>query len=214
MIKYFPFLLLFLVACNNDQSSKDRPAYDTAETEDANIDPLKQEIVSAFPEVYQFFSSRDASFNAGNFEEMSTDTSLSPPLQISPSLKDYYPYLIYNSDSTYAIDLYSYNFMLEKRNGKTVAEAAGPDTEVGLIDFKNKTQRRVYFGGTSAAVLDAKWINDQEFFLLTGQIIGDTKFQPELLKYTVTSNQLTDFIYADTLNVQIADYSDKRLKNQ
>lgn len=216
MIKYLiPLsLVLLLAACNsNNSASKNQQAEDSTEVEEPYTDPVKQEISMAFPDAYRFFSARDSSFNPNRFEEASTDTANAPALKLSDALKNYYPLFIYSPDSSYAIDLYSYNVLLVKRNGKTVAETGDPDTEVALIDLKNKTRKRIYFGGSSSAVINARWINNQQFFLLTGEIISDSKFHPELLKYTVTDHTVNDFVYSDTLNLRISDYPDKRLEN-
>jgi len=215
MIKYFSLLafILLFVACNNDASPDNGAGKDSSEIEEPYVDPSTQQIISAFPEAYQFFSSKDSSFNASRFEQASTAVSDFPSLKLSDQEEKFYPYFIFNSDSTYAIDLYSYNFLLEKRNGKTVAQPAGPDTEAGLVDLKNQTRKRIYFGGSSSAILDARWINDKEFFLLTGEVIGNTKFHPEILKYDLAGDELNNFVYTDTLQVKIADYRDKRLEH-
>jgi hypothetical protein len=134
-------------------------------------------------------------------------------LKLSEALKSYYPLFIYNADSSYAIDLYSYNVILQKRNGKIIADQAGPDTEVALVDLKNKTRKRIYFGGSSSAVLDAKWINNEELFLLTGEIIDASKFQPQVLLYKLSDSSAREFVYTDTLRVSIKDYTDRRLQD-
>lgn len=206
-------LVLLLAACNNENTANPPQSNDTTEVEEPVVDVSRQEIANAFPDAYQFFNQQDSTFNAGRFEETTSDTIHTPALKLSNTLKSYAPYFIYNADSSYAVDLYSYNILFVKRNGKTVAEAGGPDTEVGLIDLKNKTRKRIYFGGASSAVMDAKWINNTQFLLLTGEIINDTKFQPQLIKYTVSDSVETDFVYDDTLQVKVSDYRDKRLGN-
>lgn len=207
----FMFALLF-IACNNSSELSERDNDTIEEIEEPYIDPMKQEIVSAFPPDYQFFSQQDSMFNASRFEQIAEDTVNTPALKVSDKLQDYYPLFIYNTDSSYAIDLYSYNILLEKRKGKIIVQDSGPDTEVALIDLKNKTGKRIYFGGSSSAVLDAKWINNQEFLLLTGEVLSGTKFQPRVLKYNLADNSIANFVYPDTLNVKIADYRDKRLE--
>lgn len=212
--KFIPFILVFgLLACNNNSSSETENKEAVEEVEEPYADPVKQEISSAFPAAYRFFSIQDSSFNAYKFEQMSSDTANSPDLKLLETSNSYSPLFIYNADSSYAIDLYSYNVVLHKRNGKTVANHAGPDTEVAVIDLKNKTRKRIYFGGSSSAVLDAKWINNDELFLLTGEIINQSQFQPLLLQYKVTDNSTNKFVYSDTLQLNTADYPDKRLEN-
>jgi hypothetical protein len=204
-------LILFLIACNNSASNHEQ-ANDTTEVEEPYVDPVKQEIVSAFPQTYQFFICKDSTFNINNFEQVSEDTINTSALKTSNGLRPYYPLFIYNADSSYAIDLYSNNVLLVQKKGKTVARHGGPDTEVMLIDLKNQTQKRIYFGGSSSAVLDAKWLDNQHFFLLTGEVISDTTFQPQIFKYNVADNTISGFDYKDTLNLKISDYRDPRLE--
>lgn len=210
--KFIPFIFsIVLFACNNS-APKNQQNEDTVDVEETYVEPLPREIISAFPAAYQFFSQQDSSFSASKFSEATTDTAVNRALPLTESLKSFYPYFIYNPDSSYAVDLYSYNILFVKRNGKTVAEQGEPDTEVALIDFNKKTRKRIYFGGTSSAVLDAKWISEYQVLLLTGEVIGRTKFQPELLKYSVGDSTINDFVYPDTLQLNISDYEDKRLK--
>jgi len=211
--KFIPFLLaLSLFACNNS-SSKDENKETVETVEEPYVDPVKQEISSAFPSVYQFFSTQDSTFNASKFQQVSSQKNNNADLDLSEISKAYYPLFIYNADSSHAIDLYSYNIILQKRNGKTVANHAGPDVEVALIDFKNKTRKRIYFGGPSSAVLDAKWIDKKEFFLLTGEIVNQSKFQPRLLQYKMADNSSNEFVYSDTLQFKVGDYIDRRLQS-
>ncbi|MBO9684367.1 MAG: hypothetical protein J7502_17160, partial [Flavisolibacter sp.] len=150
--KFIPFLLaIAIVACN---SSSDKEDKETIEEEEVPyVDPVKQEINSAFPATYQFFSTEDSSFDASKFQQMSSEVANSPDLKLSDRIQSYSPLFVYNADSSFAIDLYSYNVILRKRNGKITVNHAGPDTEVGLIDLKNKTRKRIYFGGSSSTVL-------------------------------------------------------------
>jgi hypothetical protein len=210
--KFIPFLLaMAIVACNSSSDKEDKETIE--EQEVPYVDPMKQEISSAFPTIYQFFSTEDSSFDASKFQQMSSEVVSSPDLKLSDRIQSYSPLFVYNADSSFAIDLYSYNVILRKRNGKTTVNHAGPDTEVGLIDLKNKTRKRIYFGGASSAILDAKWINNEEFFLLTGENIDQSKFQPKVLQYKVTDNTEKDFVYSDTLQLNIGEYTDRRLEN-
>jgi hypothetical protein len=207
-------VVLSFCACNNSGSSKgDDQPLDSAYSEELPP-PVIQQLPTAFPEAYQFLSAKDSSFNASFFEEAGSDTNRSKMLPLPKEIKSYYPYLIYNIDSSRAIDLYSYNIFFRTKNGKRIAEPGGPDNEVALIDFKDSTRRRVFFGGSSSAVLDAKWINGQEFLLMTGEVIGDREFQPTILKYNTSDNTLEHFLYRDTLRLNISEYRDRRIATE
>lgn len=201
---------VFFIACNNTVPLNEDK--DEAEVEERGPNPLLQKLVVAFPEIYQGFVQQDSSFLATRFELAGYDSLSSVPLSETNELKAYYPYFIYNEDSSYAIDLYSYNILLVKRNGKTVAEEAGPDTEVGLVDLKNKTRQRIYFGGSSSVVLAARWSDRREFFVLTGENIGNNKFHPSILSYNTETRTISHFEYPDTLNIKPMEYRQGKLK--
>lgn len=215
MIKYFfPLILLaFLASCGSNDAVSEKPVTDTAEVEEPYVNPYQQQIQTAFPETYQFFSEQDSSFSALNFEEMGEDTVKHASLHLGDKkLQPYYPLFIYNADSSYAIDLYSYNVLVSKRGDRRIIQTGGPDTEVGLVNLKDQTRKRVYFGGSSSAVFDARWISPNEFFILAGESFQDGGLQPVILKYDVNNDVLSHFVYSDTLNVNPSQYRDRRLE--
>lgn len=210
---FFVAGIALATSCNNNSASEENAADTTEVVDETAI--AQQQLATAFPQEYQFFKKQDSSFTPQKFAETETDTvHTEPALAVGEGLKKYYPYLIYNPDSSYAIDLYSYNIVLINKNGKTIGKAGGPDTEVGLVDLKNNTRRRIYFGGSSSVVLNAKWINDNEFLLMTGEIIKDEAFSPTVLKYTLPNHILVRFVYEDTLNIKPSEYKDARLQIQ
>jgi hypothetical protein len=84
--KLTPFIFgAVLIACNNN-ASKNQQNEDTVDVEETYVEPVPQEIVSAFPAAYQFFSERDSSFSASKFSEATTDTVLNNALPLSVSL--------------------------------------------------------------------------------------------------------------------------------
>lgn len=221
MIKRLSTLLLLttLVACTNQSEPPVSKEDGVAAERETTPSPGSPSSNPAFPSLFRYFSEQNSRFSPGKFEEAGTsriDTSAALPVdeeQVTP----FYPYLLYNSDSTYAIDLYSYNYVITTRNNKTVAEEGGPDTEVALIDLKNKTRKRVFFGGTSTAVYDAKWASDRSFLLATGEMISSQSaetygVQPELLLYDMAQGVVKHFLYPDTLQVKKgAGYNANRL---
>lgn len=212
MTKYFfCFLLIaFTIGCANNASNEQK-AGKTSEVEEPYVDSAQQQIEIAFPGTYNFFQQQDSSFDISNFEEVGFDSVIHRSLPVTEGLKAYYPYFIYNSDSSYAVDLYSYNVLFVNRRGKTVAQKGEPDTEVALVDLKNNTRKRIFFGGSSSVVLDAKWIDNHRFLLLTGEVVEGNEFRPAVLRYDVNTNLLDHFVYNDTLHLNAADYSDRRL---
>lgn len=214
MIKYLSVFILaiFFIACSNNRQPKEEST-NVQEAEEPYVDPDQQKLTTVFSDIYRQFAQQDSSFNPGRFELAGDDSLTTPPLAETKQLLAYYPYFIYNKDSSYAIDLYSYNVLLIKRNGKTLVTESGPDTEVGLVNLKNKTRQRIYFGGSSSTVLDAKWSGNNELFLMTGELIGNDKFQPAILKYNTDSKIVRHFVYPDSLHLKPVDYKQRELKN-
>ncbi len=216
MIKKPIYLLLamFVVACSNSKdNAPSEQTQNASDVEEIYVDPVKQQLKEAFSAIFQTFSEQDSSFDINKFEDTGSDSLATRALAETRQLKEYYPFFIYNSDSTFAIDLYSYNVLLVKRNGQTIPQEAGPDTEVGLVELKNKTRQRIYFGGSSSAVLDAHWISNIEFVLLTGEFVGEGQFQPTVLKFKTTDHTITHFAYPDTLRLGATEYRGKKLNN-
>lgn len=214
MTKYSAIIILMLLfaACNNS-GDENKNEMEPEEQEELNENTDAEKMRTVFSETYRLFTLQDSTFNASKFEYAGDDSVATPALSETKQLKEYYPYFIYNRDSTYAIDLYSYNILLVKRNGKTIAQEGGPDTEVGLVDLKNKTRQRIYFGGSSSMVLDANWTSNTELFLLAGEIIGQNKFQPAIIKFNTENKISSHFIYPDTLNIKPGEYKNKEFRN-
>jgi hypothetical protein len=208
-IAAFVFLCA-LCSCNNQSDKEQKTDADSSSSEVVNED--MGAIAEAFPDIYHFFSASDSSFSPEKFIERSKDTMASEhESAVGPVIQEYFPYFIFNTDSSFAIDLYSYNFLFVTKNGKTAVEEAGPDTEVGLVDMENKTRRRVYFGGTAASVLDAQWVNNRVFLLLTGERRGENQFIPSITIFDIPNNRMKQFDYDDTLRVDISKYRDRRI---
>src|SRR4051812_21731042 len=129
-------LTIFVVAfssCNNDGNKEQKSSgKDSSSPEVVNED--MGTIADAFPDIYHFFSASDSSFSPEKFIEASRDSiGNEQESAVGPVIQEYFPYFIFNTDSSFAIDLYSYNFLFVTKNGKTAVEEEGPDTVVGLV---------------------------------------------------------------------------------
>ena len=195
---------LFLIACNSSNDVKDEEP--EIETEAAT--PLAGEMLApSFPGLFAFMDAEDPHFDIAQFEEAQTNPiDTLAPLPLHDELQPYESLFIYNADSSYAADLYSYNTVLVKRGDRTVLQGAGPDTEIGLIDTKAKTRKRIYFGGASSTVLDASWRTPRELAVAVGENLADTAFIPRILLFQVDSGTVRHFIYNDTLQLRSTDY--------
>jgi hypothetical protein len=219
MIKPFKalafFTFIFLVACNNNADVNS--TVDSSQAPPVVLDSEQiamQKVTEAFPTLYNYLKQNDSSFDAGKFIATQVDSlQQQKPLPLDEAeAKIFQPYFLYNNDSSYAIDLYSYNLVPRPRNGTIIFKEGGPDTEVGLINVQDKTRSRVYFGGSSSTVLDASWVDKNTFLLMAGEIVGEERFVPMIMKFDVPAQTIQRFLYEDTLQVRPSGYKDGRIK--
>lgn len=158
-----------------------------------------------FTEYFALLNRYDSSFSAERFgeEERATmQTSEAYPIE-EARLQPYKPLLIYNADSTLAIDLFSYNYLLSRRGGTTYAQAGEPDTEVALIDFKENKRRRLLYVGPSFSILDAKWLDTEEVAIAGAEVISDQQIKPIIWKISLPEDKMETEFYTDTITANV-----------
>lgn len=207
---YILSLFYFIVVgCSNSTDSKPPADDSTVIEEAAALQPMNL----TFPELYQYYKSQDSSFIAEGFEEGETVVkSDSAALKMdSAELKTFSPYLLYNADSSYALDLVSYNFGPERQNGKIVMQEMGPDFEAAIIDMKKKERKRIlFFGPSGGAILDAKWI-DNSTAVIAGAIdwSGADSLRPVMWKFDTKDKTLQQFTYDKMIGADWSRYPKK-----
>lgn len=188
----------------------------TAEPFDTTLLELPSEEVAATPEfqtsfasVYAYLKTQDSSFASSNFElsgNSKLDTSIKNPIKVE-QLQAFYPCFIFNADSSMAIDLYSYNYTITPAGR---LDESGPDTEVGLIDFKNNTRRRIFFSGPAATIVDAAWQKDGKILLAGAEMVELEKMKPFQLSMDIYANQVETFNYRDTLSGNFINFKNNK----
>ena len=212
----FLSLFVFLLSCNNsnDNNAADNEV-DDIETEEVE-EPSSAFLETSFTKLFAFYEKDDSTFDTKNFEEAQvTPIDSVTAYPVNPQqLEEFYPYFIYNSDSTYAIDLYSYNYVLSKRNDKLKADQSGPDTEVALIDVKKGTRKRIFFSGPAISLLDAKWL-DNNTILLAGVETGEgNTSKPIILKADLNQNNIQWFVHNKSIETDFSNYVEENVFNK
>ena len=205
----FLFLLIFLLSCSNSADTETETA-DTAVAEE-----LEQTVSMTvlFPELFQYFNNQDSSFRGDGFESgeaIVKKDSLNYKVDTS-QLKKFYAYLLFNADSSYALDLVSYNYDLVKRNGKMIMQELGPDFEASIVDIKNAERKRLlFFGPSGAGILDAKW-EDATTLVMAGEMNGTPhdSLRPVMWKYNVKDKALQQFNYPNLIKARWSQYPKK-----
>ena len=163
----------------------------------------------AFPGFIRFLQQQDSAFDPSRMtggEIEKSQTLAAQPLDTT-AIRPYKPYLIYNTDSSMAIDLVSYNYFPHERGSRLVFEEGGPDYEVAGIDFKSGQRRRLLFFGTSGRIMDARWLDDHTI-ALAGSLSekGELFFQPAVWIFDVRSGVKKVYTYPDLISGQIQEY--------
>ncbi len=204
--------ILLFASCNNSADTETNNGDTSAvETEETTFSVNEE-----FPGLFTYLQSQDSSFSVDKFEggEMDTKDSLSRMKIDTAQLRPFRPYLIYNSDSSKAIDLVSYNYVLSNKKGKTVIEQGGPDTEVAVLDLKNNTRKRILFLGSAGTVLQAKWDGDNTIAIVGAEEVEEGKIKPSVWKYDWTTGKMELYQYPDAIHANIKDYTEKGLNRQ
>ena len=209
---YLALFVFFFCSCadETETSGNDRNTEDLNQIEPAREDPKE---ATYFNRVFSFFTSQDTRFSSGSFQEtapVTLDEVAAQPLDTN-QLKEFYPLFIYNRDRTAAIDMYSYNYVVVRKNNVPVMEVGGPDTEVGLVDFTDNTRRRILFTGPSVVIMDAAWESDSLIRIAGAEITGEGRGIPMVFQVNLSTNLRKTFYFSDTLNIRFDTYRDPRL---
>jgi hypothetical protein len=199
--------MAFLTACNNENKVDEKvpeESYQEGEIVNAQATLVQQ----SFPDLFAYIDKQDSSFTPDHFSlngENKIDSLPAVPLE-QDQLQPFKSMLIYNSDSTLAVDLFSYNYIITQRNGKKSMEEAGPDTEVGLVDVKANTRKRIFFSGPAAAVYDAKWINNKELLLAGSETVENNQIKPTVWQVSLADSVMQTFTYTSPVNADMKAY--------
>lgn len=200
-------VLLFLVACTNT---------DVKEKTVSEENPVNE--VTSFqkgvPLFFKYIQQNNPAFSADSFLlTQSAKQDIYPSSTINEQhVAPFKDLLIYNADSSKAIDLFSYNYIITDKTGVIKAEAAEPDTEVALINFKDSTRKRIWFSGPMAIILDAAWINPNEIIVAGMQENENGKYYPVIWKILLAEKIIDTYTYNHAVEILPNDYLNERFK--
>jgi hypothetical protein len=204
--------LLIVSACTNHTAETVRPQteQDSLTDEDEIVAPVQ--LAQRFPSLYDYYKTQDSSFGTREFEEGELLAKDQDERSLDTTeLKTWYPYLVYNSDRTRAVDFVSGHYVLPTVNGNTTLQQGGPDTEVGLIDFAVRKTKRLLFLGSSSTLLEALWLDPQTILLAGAEDTGNGTIRPVFWKYSMTDKKMIYYTYPDSIRAEIGDYAVRQL---
>jgi hypothetical protein len=203
----FPAIFL-LLSCGNNASTVPEETEDTVE----NSVGINVRLQEHFPKLFAFYQQQDASFPKAGFEggELERkDSLISTPIDTA-QLRPFRSYLVFNDDSTKAIDFVSYNYVLVNKKGQTKLEQGGPDAEVALLDFKNNSRKRILFLGSSATILNSDW-DGNEVLIAGAEDLGEEKVKPTFWIYDTATGTMEIYNYNAPLKADIKNYTEQLL---
>ncbi len=207
LILCFSTALLF--ACGNDADTSEETSIEMVEPE---VEENQNTTFAPLAPLFSFFQSADPSFAPQNFPDFSAagvmDTLAAAPIE-KKMLAPFIPYLIYNNDSSLAIDPYSNNYLLKTSGSATKLVNGSPDTEVALVNFKTNRRQRVLYFGPSYMLIDAKWKGDSTVLFAFTELIGTDKISPEIWEVDVKTMTKKVSRYPDTLTINIQAYKEE-----
>jgi hypothetical protein len=209
---------MLLSGCSSNEpaspSEKDTVHIDTA----APVASSAAEDDHLFPELFAAIRHTDTTFRSGNFGpfapsyEPAEDT-----LKIDRAeLEHWKPWLLFNNDGSRAIDLFTYGYTLEEREGRReLVEEGEADMEIAAIDFVKGTRCRLFFAGPGTVDLDARWLDKNTVLLATAQLEDEVqrdihRFRISLFKFDLLSGKSWQSVYPALLRGDVASLMLKR----
>ena len=215
MKKWLLIGLIFVVfySCKNDPKKEPLTnALPKQEQEEVEVidTMLTNETISFFNKsgYSNFAKSRLKDFDWSRFHMIDTwkdDTVTSAKFEPDKAyFENYGRFLKYSPDSSFVIDLDSYNTTITKnKDGKLIGREEGPDTEISLIDLKNKEKKRLVFLGPGGSIEEGGWIDEDNLALIGLQDTPDESVQVHLIwKYHLPTHTFYLFQSTDTIGAQ------------
>ena len=191
------YFILILACCFVLTVCTDEKSEPKVEMEELPPEPGPYEL-----EIDSVFAQIDSSFKADAVEEVGTtktETFESFPLSKS-GVEEFLPVLLYSYDSSYAIDPYSYNYILEYKSTTSGSFSdAGPDSEVALVNLKDSTRKRIWFAGPSIVLLKAGWLDRNRIAIAAAELTDDNQGIPIIEVINIQSREVLNYRYNDTL---------------
>jgi hypothetical protein len=203
-----------LYACT-DEADRSGTASEEVITAPAEEDGELDWKENAFPEYLRALESQDTTFTIDSFAaegQAPIDNTVKAYPMEGERLVPFQTLFVYNNDSTRAIDLFSYNFMANTREGQQVMIPGEPDTEVALLDYRDKTRKRLLFLGPSYAAIDAQWLSNDEVAIAGAEIVGENLVKPIIWKITLPGGGVETEFYTDTVRADIPEIRQQRFK--
>lgn len=110
---------------------------------------------------------------------------------------DYRDKIYYSPNGSYALDLYSYNLIINRKNDKIYAEL-DLDIQVYVIDIPRHQRHPILFVGPSESIDDGYWLSDSTVVLVGWEMCYDCPkeaYIPVVRKVNVFTGETVEYDY-------------------
>jgi len=121
---------------------------------------------------------------------------------------DYRDKIYYSPNGSYALDLYSYNLILNKKDAKTHA-VLDSDIQIYLIDITHHQRHPILFLGPSSSINDGCWLSDSTVVLVGWERCFDCPeeaYRPYVGKINVFTGETIGYQYDAAFSQYNKDY--------
>jgi hypothetical protein len=205
-------MVTLLISCNNNANTEE--AFNDTVQEAGEETGELATLQHTFPQLFHYLKEQDPQFGLNNFTLISENKlSNAPAIPLDEkNLQPYKKLLIYNSDGSQAIDLYSYNYIITDSSGTQQLESAEPDTEVGLVHFASHTRKRIFFSGPSYTIWDGAWLQKNIVVLAGAELLENGKIAPLFLQINLADSTVKTFEYDGTIKATMQPYVNGKMK--
>lgn len=110
---------------------------------------------------------------------------------------DYWDMIYYSPNGSYAVDLYSYNLILNKK-GAEIHAVLDADIQIYLIDIAHHQRVPILFLGPTASIDDGYWLSDSIVVLVGWERCFDCPeeaYRPNVCKVNVFTGETFEYQY-------------------
>ena len=121
---------------------------------------------------------------------------------------DYRDKIFYAPNGSYALDMYSYSLILNKK-GAEIHAVVDADIQVYLIDILHHQRRPVLFLGPSSSINDGYWLSDSTVVLVGWERCFDCPeeaYRPYVGKVNVFTGETANYYYNTTFSHYNKDF--------
>lgn len=121
---------------------------------------------------------------------------------------DYRDKIYYSPNGFYALDLYSYNLILNKKGAKTHA-VLDADIQIYVIDIAHHQRLPILFFGPSASIDDGYWLSDSTVVLVGWERCfncPEEAYTPVVSKVNVFTGKTVEYYYKSVFSHYNKDY--------